>query len=275
MKKLLAILLVMALCLAYLPVMAEEDPYAVGGTTLEEAVQMMPGYKIDVSDDGYQMICMTDLAAEYYIDNSENGIAVLPWLNVIMGVHLHTAVFKWPDEFSKMCKMVITTDESIHTFVPDEPWTLNEKGERGTGIMCDERMEAVIFDMGKSENVTVEFFQDNATSKSYELTMEQKYLLRQFEYTCETFMPKPAANGTSSLIMSLLSSMFNYTVTTAPNPNKPAEEPAGVINQNTSTGSGTSLDNVADELAKLDQLLADGIISEEEYQQMRKNILGL
>ncbi len=271
MKKLLAILLVMALCLAYLPVMAEEDPYAVGGVTLEEAVQRMPGYQLDVNDKGTKMIVITDLAGEYYIQNSENGTAVLPVMVAVTGMQMHSATFMWPEEFSKMAKMVITTDEHIYTVQLQEPWVREDEDSKAHALMLNDEMEAVLFEMGKSENVTIEFFQDSATSKSYELTMEQKYLLRQYVYTCETFLPKPAANANSALVLSLLGSMFNYTVTTAPNPDKPA----GVINQNTSTGSGTSLDNVADELAKLDQLLADGIISEEEYQQMRKNILGL
>lgn len=268
MKKLLAILLVLTLCLSCIPVMAEEDPYAVGGSTLEEAVQMMPGYQI-MNENGYQTIVMTDLAGEYYVDNSENGIAIMPVMASVMNLQLHVISFCWPLELGSVSKVNITTDNNIYTIVPNEPWKMSDGG-KGTGIMANDQLEAILFEMGKSENVSIEFFKNSSTSKAYELTMEQKFLLRQYVYACETFLPKPPADATTSLVLSLISSQFAYTITTAPNPNALEVKPTGVTNP-----SDASTPSVKEQLKELKEMLDEDLITQEDYDAKKQQLLGL
>jgi len=267
MKKLIAFLLALTMCFGAVPAMAEEDLYAVGGSTLEEAVQMMPGYEINLNEDGSKVIVMTDLAGEYYVENSENGIAVMPVMFSMMSVQLQTISFCWPIELGKVSKMIITTDNNIHTFVPNKPWEMTDTEGKGTGIIANEQLEKILFEMGKSENVSIEFFKDNATSKAYDLTMEQKYLIRQYVYACETFLPKSAADGTTAFIMSLLSSQFAYTITTAPNPNAPEDKPTGITNPSESS--------VKEQLQELKEMLDEGLITQDDYDAKKQQLLGL
>lgn len=267
MKKLFSLLLVLALCLSYMPVIAEEDIYAVGGNTLEEAVQMIPGYQVALNDDGSKTIMMTDLAGEYYCDNSENGIAIMPNMMSMMNFQLHVISFCWPTELTKVSKMVITTDNNIHTFIPNTPWTMPDAESKGTGILANEQMEAILFEMGKSENVSIEFFKDNSTSKAYDLTMEQKYLLRQYIYACETFLPKAPADATSTFVLSILSSQFAYKINTVPNPNSSNEKPTAIGNP--------SVLSVKEELTELKAMLDEGLITQEDYDAKKQQLLGL
>ena len=269
MKKLIAILLVLTLCLSCIPVMAEEDPYAVGGSTLEEAVQMIPGYQIDINDNGAKTIMMTDLASEYYIDNSENGTAFLPNMISVGNSQLHVISVKWPEEFTQVSKMVITTDNNIHTFIPNKPWTLGDDG-KATGVFANDQLEAILFEMGKSKNVSVEFFQNGTTSRSFDLTMEQTYLLHQYVYACETFLPKPAADATTALVLAMMSSQFAYTITTAPNPNAPEVKPTGVTNP-----SDASTPSVKEQLKELKEMLDEDLITQEDYDAKKQQLLGL
>lgn len=266
MKKLLSLLLVVSMCIGCLPSVAEEDIYAVGGSTLEEAVQMMQGYQIDVSDEGSKTIIMTELASEYFIDNSENGIAFLPNMVPLGDSQLHVISVKWPEEFTQVSKMAITTDNQIHTFVPNEPWTPTDDGKT-TGIFANDQLEAILFEMGKSENVSIEFFQNNTISQSFDLTMEQSYLLRQYVYACETFLPKPPADARTALLLSMMSGQFAYTITTVSNPNAPDDKPAGITNP-----SETS---VMDQLKELKEMLDEGLITQEDYDAKKQQLLGL
>ncbi|MBP3656614.1 MAG: SHOCT domain-containing protein [Clostridia bacterium] len=263
MKKLLTLLLALCLCCACA---LAEDLYAVGGSTLEEAVQMIPGYQVTTSDDGAKMITVTDLATEYYVLNSENGTAIIPNMVSVMNFQMHVPAFMFPTEFDKVTKFVVTTDSSIHTVTNAEPWDCAGDEVVATAMMANAQLEAVLFDMGKSENVRIEYFQDNSTSKAYDLTDEQKFLLRQYVYTCETFLPKPPADATTTLVMALLSSQFTYTVATVPNPDA---QPAGAINANTGSASLT------EQLQELKDLLDAGLITQEDYDAKKAQILGL
>lgn len=280
MKKGISLLLILALCLGSLSAVAEEVIYAVGGDALEEAVRRLPGYLVEFGEDGSQTIVMTDLTGEFYYDQSENGIAIMPVMMSMMGFQLHVISFCWPlDEYAKVTKLVITTDQNIHTLVPNTPWTIDEPDGKGKGIMANEALKAVLFEMGKSENVSVEFFQDNKNSKVYELTMEQKYLLRQYVYACETFLPQPEAYATASLVMALISNQFAYTISTVPNPNGQDEKPTAYGNP-TPAEAGTSvepldMDTVKEALNKLLQLQEEGLITQEDYDAKKKQLLGL
>lgn len=267
MKKLLSLLLVVTMCISCLPSVAEEDIYAVGGSTLEEAVQRIPGYQVSLGEDGSKTITLTDLAGEYYIDNSENGTSVLPNMLSMMSLQLHVISFMWPSELTQVSKMVITTDKNIHTFTPNKPWSMTNSDGKGTGIMANDAMEAILFEMGKSENVSIEFFKDNQTSKAYDLTMEQKYVLRQYVYACETFLPKPPSDGTSSLVLAMISNQFAYTINSAPNPNALDDKPTGITSP-----SDTS---VKDQLKELKEMLDEGLITQEDYDAKKQQLLGL
>lgn len=262
MRKLFLLLLALLCCTS---AFAEEEIYIVGGSTLEEAIQMMPGYQIETDSDG-TTLAITDLAVEYFVQNSENGTAVLPLLIAGNDFYLHLISFTWPAELTKVSKVVITTDNNIHTIINKTPWTYSEQESMGYTIMLNSQMVDVLFEMSKSENVKIEYFKDASTNKAYELTMEQKFLLRQYIYVCDTFFPKPVSDATS-IYLALMGDPFGYTVTSTSNP----DAPKTITNTNT-TVSEVSL---KEQLQEYKSLLDDGLITQEDYDEKKKQLLGL
>lgn len=131
-------------------------------------------------------------------------------------------------------------------------------------------MEAVLEDVFTSEYVAVEFFQNSTTSQRFDLTEEQKFLLRQYHYTFNTFLKDPAqlTSAENTLLIGLLagSGLYPYTITTE----KTASESQGAVNQKT-----PSVSEAADEIRVLNELLKEGLITQEEFDAKKKELLGL
>lgn len=271
MRRLVAFLIMM-ITLFSINVCSLAEEYEVGGSSLEDCVQRMPGYVVETTENGAKIISITELSTEYFITESENGIAVMPMLVAVGNLHLHNLAIAPPVEFSTVERFVIYTDKNKHDVVLNKPWVITSEDTRGQAIIANEEMDAVLDDVYSSEYVSIEFYQDNQTSLRVDLTEEQKFLLRQYNYTCDTYLKKADADPhakENAFIMGILagSGMFPYTITSEAT----VSSDGSAVNQNTSS----SVSEAADEIRELKALLEEGLITQEEYDAKKKQLLGL
>ncbi|MEG0494371.1 MAG: hypothetical protein RR696_14350 [Clostridia bacterium] len=179
---LLSMVLVMFMCGGFS--LAEQAE--VGGDSLDECVQRMVGYTIE-TEDGSKMITASAVAFEYYAERSENGTAVLPY-TLIMGDSLSNLVSFVAPGLSTIIEIDVMTDDMLYQIIQeDKPFT---SGDYGLVTSCSEELTEVLNAMGNSENVTLRFFENGKDYKDFALGEQQIYLLKQFGYTMENFMPR-------------------------------------------------------------------------------------
>ncbi|MEG0270495.1 MAG: hypothetical protein RR821_09625, partial [Clostridia bacterium] len=170
----------------------------VGGDSLDECVQRMVGYTIETEDEGGKTINYSDVAFEYYVERSENGAAVLPTTVNVMDISLNLVSFVAPG-LSTVTEIDVMTDDMLYQIIPnDGPIT---SGDRGFGKLCNEELTEVLNAMYHSENVTLRFFENGKDYKDFALGEQQMYLLKQYGYTVENFIPK---TDTTSFLYKLI-----------------------------------------------------------------------
>lgn len=93
------------------------------------------------TDSGGKGLVLSDLTTEYFITESENGIAVLPMLVSTMGFAIHMVTFAPPAEYSSVEKICFYTDAKKHTIKIETPQTVEEKAFT---LSANGEMEAVL-----------------------------------------------------------------------------------------------------------------------------------
>ena len=278
MKRISCILLCVILLIASSSAIA--NTREVGGDTLEDAVQRMTGYSLQTDEKGNQMIVSTELATKYYFENSDNGIAVLPNMTSFSGGMMNILCPLVPTEYKAVDKIIITTNQNEYTITLDITWDCSTKETQGNALIATPALEEAIMDMCQSENVAIEFIGNQGTDERIILSEEQLYLLHQYYYAYNTFLiPRVTAQGEKAKesALALLAAFGGtpYTVTSEVHiPTVHNELPLPTEGEE-SIETATDAVSVTDEIREYKKLLDEGIITQEEFDAKKKELLGL